>query len=114
MAARVQFPQQVINNLATMMDTYSKRNVIAYDDYSITKMDERSYLIKYTVVPYEMMKVGNTMHMYEEYCQKLNYYCMRTAKMLLALDAANQVIVEEYVMVYKDGTGELKTRMEFY
>ena len=51
---------------------------------------------------------------YEGYCQKLYYYSTRTAKMLLQMDIAAEVIVDEHVMVYKDGQSELRTRMNFY
>jgi hypothetical protein len=105
-------PQQVINNLETMMDKYCEREIIAFDDYTITKEDERHYMIKYMVTPYEMLDY--TMEQYDNYCQKLNYYCVRTAKMLLALDAAASVVVDEYVMIYKDGQGELRSHQEFY
>lgn len=100
-----------------MMETYCERDIIAFNDYSITKSHEdgdRGYIIKYTVTPYEMLEDVYTLEKYDNYCQKLNYYCMRTAKMLLAMDAAYHVIVDEYVMVYKDGQGELRSHMEFY
>jgi len=119
---KITTPEKICKNLMAMFDTYAQRGFIQFDDYWVKKIitgqpvpaDERTYQIYYMVASYEMLEEEMSFEKYEMYCQKLYYYCTRTAKMLLYLDAANEVVVDEHVMVYKDGQTELRTRMQFF
>lgn len=119
---KTMIPDQICNNLMKLFETYANRGFIQFDDYWIKKIntgaeeeaDERTYQIYYMVASYDMLKDEMSFEKYEGYCQKLYYYSTRTAKMLLQMDIAAEVIVDEHVMVYKDGQSELRTRMNFY